>query len=70
MVTVNGDFEVLCMCWQVAEAGACVALNKAKLPGRTGGILTPATGIGMALVERLNDTGLTFTVATSKPASK
>lgn len=48
----------------------CIAHGKAKLPGRDGGILTPATGIGMALVNRLNETGLTFTVATGKEAKK
>ena len=51
---------------QVSEAALCIAFDKSKLPGAAGGIFTPATGMGNALVKRLHETGITFTVATTK----
>lgn len=50
----------------VSEAALCIAFDKSKLPGAAGGIFTPATGMGNALVKRLHETGITFTVATTK----
>ena len=46
----------------LAESAICLALNEADsvLPG---GSLTPASGMGMPLIERLRDAGITFTVA-------
>ena len=46
----------------LAESAICLASNEADsvLPG---GSLTPASGMGMPLVERLRDAGVTFTVA-------
>jgi short subunit dehydrogenase-like uncharacterized protein len=45
----------------LAESAICLAVDEADsvLPG---GCLTPASGMGMPLVERLRDAGLTFTV--------
>ena len=40
-----------------AEAALCLALQKAQLPGATGGVLTPATCMGDALLDRLRARG-------------
>jgi short subunit dehydrogenase-like uncharacterized protein len=45
----------------LSEAALCLALEGAQLPSG-GGILTPATAMGMRLVERLRAAGLTFEV--------
>ena len=45
----------------LSEAALCLALQGAELPTE-GGILTPATAMGMRLVERLRPAGLTFEV--------
>lgn len=48
----------------ISEAALCLALQGAEL--RTeGGILTPASAMGMALVERLRAAGLTFEIKES-----
>ena len=36
--------------------------DRAKLPDSPGGVLTPATGIGDALVDRLREAGMEITV--------
>jgi short subunit dehydrogenase-like uncharacterized protein len=48
----------------VCEAGLCLALDAAQLPGGPGrgGVLTPATGLGDVLVERLNAADVTLEV--------
>jgi short subunit dehydrogenase-like uncharacterized protein len=46
----------------LGEAGLCLALDGEKLPERAG-VLTPATGIGDALVERLRAAGQRFEVS-------
>ncbi|AFY88683.1 saccharopine dehydrogenase family protein [Chroococcidiopsis thermalis] len=44
----------------LCESALCLALNEDKLPGdRRGGILTPATGLGDVLAERLRHAGMT-----------
>ena len=44
----------------LGEAGLCLALDEEKLPPGRAGVLTPATGCGEALVERLRGAGQTF----------
>jgi short subunit dehydrogenase-like uncharacterized protein len=46
----------------LGEAGLCLALDGEKLPERAG-VLTPATGMGDALVERLRAAGQRFEVS-------
>lgn len=43
----------------LGHAALCLAQDEAKLPKRAG-VLTPATAMGMALVERLRGAGMTF----------
>ena len=43
----------------LSHAALCLAQDEAKLPKRAG-VLTPATAMGMALVERLRGAGMTF----------
>lgn len=43
----------------LGESALCLALDAEKLPARYG-VLTPASAMGMALVERLRAAGLTF----------
>jgi short subunit dehydrogenase-like uncharacterized protein len=45
----------------LGESALCLALAGEKLPERAG-VLTPATGMGVALAERLRAAGLTFEV--------
>jgi len=48
----------------LCESALCLALNEDKLPGgkQRGGILTPATGLGDILAERLRNAGMTIEV--------
>lgn len=48
----------------LCESALCLVLNEAKLPGgrQRGGILTPATGLGDVLAERLRQAGMTLLV--------
>ena len=50
----------------LCESALCLALNKDDLPGgqQRGGILTPATGLGDVLAERLRKAGMTIEIAT------
>ncbi|MDX2014791.1 MAG: saccharopine dehydrogenase NADP-binding domain-containing protein [Myxococcaceae bacterium] len=43
----------------LSEAALCLALDEAKLP-KVAGVLTPATAMGLVLVERLRAAGMTF----------
>jgi short subunit dehydrogenase-like uncharacterized protein len=45
----------------IAEAGLALALDRDALPPSPGGVLTPATGIGDALVHRLRAAGMEIT---------
>ena len=51
----------------VCEAALCLAIDTDKLPGGAdyGGVLTPAAGLGDALVKRLRDAGMTLVVDVS-----
>lgn len=48
----------------LCESALCLALNEDKLPGgrQRGGILTPATGLGEVLEERLRKAGMTIQI--------
>ena len=48
----------------LCESALCLALEHDKLPGapRRGGVLTPATGLGDALADRLRRSGMTIEV--------
>jgi short subunit dehydrogenase-like uncharacterized protein len=45
----------------LSEAALCLAFDDEQLPG-DGGVLTPATAMGMRLVERLRAAGMTFEI--------
>jgi short subunit dehydrogenase-like uncharacterized protein len=45
----------------LGEAALCLARDEDRLPARAG-VLTPATAMGMRLVERLQTAGMTLTV--------
>jgi short subunit dehydrogenase-like uncharacterized protein len=47
--------------WMAAEAAVCLAFGETDTP-LEGGVLTPASGIGTPLVDRLRDVGMTFTL--------
>jgi short subunit dehydrogenase-like uncharacterized protein len=56
----------------VLEAGLCLALDGAACDEAgclKGGVLTPASAMGLVLIERLRRAGLTFDI-TSSPALK
>ena len=48
----------------LCESALCLALDEDKLPGgrQRGGILTPATGLGNVLAERLRQAGMTLEI--------
>jgi len=48
----------------LAEAGLCLALDDERLP-EAAGVLTPAVGMGEALVTRLRAAGQTFVASES-----
>lgn len=50
----------------VTESALCMALDGHKLPTPNGGFWTPSTGMGNALLERLQATGTYFAVKTTK----
>ena len=58
-VAAKGDPGYAATAVMMGESALCLALDRERLPQR-GGVLTPATGIGMALVERLRAAGMTF----------
>jgi short subunit dehydrogenase-like uncharacterized protein len=54
----------------IAEAALALALDRDALPPSPGGVLTPATGIGDALVHRLRAAGIEITArALTTPAA-
>jgi short subunit dehydrogenase-like uncharacterized protein len=61
-VTGQGDPGYRATAGLIGESGLCLALDGAKMPNRAG-ILTPATAMGMPLVERLRAAGYTFDAA-------
>jgi short subunit dehydrogenase-like uncharacterized protein len=50
----------------LCESALSLALNEDRLPGgpQCGGILTPATGLGEVLVQRLQETGMKIKIKT------
>ena len=48
----------------VCESAMALALDRERLPGTPtrGGILTPATGLGLVLLERLRAAGMRFEI--------
>jgi len=46
----------------LGESALALLLDRAALPAASGGVLTPATGIGDALADRLRATGMTLAV--------
>jgi short subunit dehydrogenase-like uncharacterized protein len=61
-VSAQGDPGYKATAVMLGEAGLCLALDGSKLPDRAG-VLTPATAMGMPLVERLRAAGFTFEAA-------
>ena len=45
----------------LTETAISMILNEDKLP-KAYGVLTPASGIGLVLIDRLKDKGISFTV--------
>lgn len=58
-VTGQGDPGYKATSGLIGESGLCLALDGDKMPDRAG-VLTPATAMGMPLVERLRAAGYTF----------
>jgi short subunit dehydrogenase-like uncharacterized protein len=61
-VSAQGDPGYKATAVMLGEAGLCLALDGASMPDRAG-VLTPATAMGMPLVERLRAAGFTFEAA-------
>ncbi len=61
-ITGNRDPGYGSTAWMLGESAVCLALGETNTP-MVGGILTPASGIGMPLVDRLERTGLIFRTA-------
>ena len=64
VASVEGQGDPGCAATSVmlAESALALALDRAQLPRRSG-VLTPATALGPALVDRLRAAGMTLTVA-------
>jgi short subunit dehydrogenase-like uncharacterized protein len=60
-VSAQGDPGYAATAVMLGESALCLALDTGKLPER-GGVLTPATAMGTALVDRLRAAGQTFAV--------
>jgi len=58
-VAGTGDPGYAVSSLMLAESALCLALDRDRLPSRAG-VLTPATGMGLTLVDRLRAAGLTF----------
>jgi short subunit dehydrogenase-like uncharacterized protein len=59
----KGDPGYAATAVMLGEAGLALALDRDKLPVTEGGVLTPATGIGDALVDRLRAAGMEITAS-------
>ena len=62
-VTVTGDSDpgYSATAKMLTESAICILLNKNKIPQKYG-VLTPASGIGLILIERLKEKGISFTI--------
>ncbi|MEA3191664.1 MAG: hypothetical protein QOD77_2319, partial [Thermoplasmata archaeon] len=58
-VAAKGDPGYKATGVMMGESALCLALDRDRLPQR-GGVLTPATGIGLPLVDRLRAAGMTL----------
>ena len=58
-VAAKGDPGYKATAVMMGEAALCLALDRERLPQR-GGVLTPASGIGTALADRLRAAGMTL----------
>ena len=59
-VSAKGDPGYKATAVMLAESALTLALDRDKLPNRTG-VLTPAAAMGDALVDRLRNAGMTLT---------
>jgi short subunit dehydrogenase-like uncharacterized protein len=66
-VAAKGDPGYAATSVMMAEAALLAASDESELPDRAG-VITPATGLGMPLVQRLRAAGMTF-VVDQKPAA-
>ncbi len=67
-VKADGDPGYAATAVMIGEAALALALDRTGLPASAGGVLTPATGIGDALVRRLRAAGMEISArATSGP---
>lgn len=64
-VRAKGDPGYAATAVMLGEAALALALDRDALPASEGGVLTPATGIGDALVTRLRNAGLDITARKS-----
>jgi len=55
----------------LCEAALALALDAERLPGGSmrGGVLTPATGLGHVLADRLRRAGVTIDIGLPRPAA-
>ena len=62
-VTVAGDSDpgYSATAKMLTETAISMILNEDKIP-KAYGVLTPASGIGLVLIDRLKDKGISFTV--------
>jgi short subunit dehydrogenase-like uncharacterized protein len=58
-VSAKGDPGYKATALMMGESALCLALERERLPQR-GGVLTPASGIGTALADRLRAAGMTL----------
>jgi short subunit dehydrogenase-like uncharacterized protein len=61
-VKAKGDPGYAATAVMLGESGLALALDRGALPPSPGGVLTPATGIGDALVDRLRNAGFEIKV--------
>lgn len=64
-VKAKGDPGYAATAVMLGESALALALDRDRLPESEGGVLTPATGIGDALVDRLRTAGLEITARRS-----
>jgi short subunit dehydrogenase-like uncharacterized protein len=64
-VRATGDPGYAATAVMLGESGLALAFDRDALPPTDGGVLTPATALGDALVDRLRAAGLTITAGKS-----
>ena len=62
-MVINGDSDpgYSATAKMITESALSIILNEQNIPNNAG-VLTPATGIGKILAERLKNNGITFTL--------